>query len=258
MLRVFPFIFYTVMRILARRFAPVLKAHSLPPVRSLFEFLLGDEILIADIPRMVPVPIPPNARIVGPLMWSGWAQPLPWLEEPDPQPLVYVTMGTTVEAQSALAGIVDAFRDTPYNVVVTTGDASLPASRDLPPRIRIRPSLPGTTVARRSALVVHHAGHETLMQALAARVPSLMLPINPDQILVAQQAQALGLGRTFWRPGDMPMRPRPLTPGEIRRAAEDLISDRECSKNCRDVAQMIAASSGASAAADVLVKMKKR
>jgi UDP-N-acetylglucosamine--N-acetylmuramyl-(pentapeptide) pyrophosphoryl-undecaprenol N-acetylglucosamine transferase len=252
MRRIFPIIFQIVMRTLARRFAPVLKASSLPPVHSLFEFLLGDEILVADIPGMLPAILPRNAHIVGPLMWSGWEMPAPWLGELDSRPLVYVTMGSTVEASSTLVRIIEAFRDAPYHVVVTIGHLSLPADCHLPPHIRVCPSLPGTTVARRSRLVVHHGGHETLMQALAAGVPSLMLPLNPDQILVAQQAQSLGLGHSFWHAGDVPMRPRPCTPAEIRRAADDLISDRVCLQNCRAVQQLIAASSGGLAAVDIL------
>lgn len=255
MRRVFPLIFEFIMRKLARRFAPALKRHSLPAVKSLFEFLMGDHILAADLPGMLPAALPPHAHVVGPLLWSGWSQPAPWLDELDARPLVYVTMGSTVEARSVLAGIIDALRDAPYNVVLTTGDLSLTANLHMPSHVRVFSTLPGATVMRYSVVALHHGGHETLMQALAAGVPSLMLPINPDQILVARQAHLMGLGRSLWRVGDMPMVPRARTPGEIRRSVDDLIADRDCARNCRAVQQQIAASCGASGAADILAKI---
>jgi len=258
MRRLFPIVFQLVLRTVARRFAPILKVHGLSPVNSPFDLLLGDEILLADIPDLLPPEIPSNCHVVGPLMWSGWDQPAPWLDEFDARPIVYVTMGSTVEAQSTLVKIIEALRDAPYNIVVSTGSLSLPANFDLPPHVRVFPQVPGAAVMRRSAAVVHHGGHETLMQALAAGAPSLILPANLDQILVAQQAQALGIGRSLWRPDGLPVGDTLLhkvTSAQIRRQVDDLIADQDCARMCKMLKYKIEAFHGAASAAEILERI---
>jgi len=254
----FPVVFQLVMRIVARRFAPLLKMHGYPPVRSPFELMLGDERLAADLPDFLPPTLPPHTHVVGPLVWSGWEQPTPWLNEFDERPLIYVTVGSTVDAQTTLAKIIDALRDGIYNVVISTGSLSVPSNPTLPSHIRIFPTVPGATVAQRSVAVIHLGGHETLMQALAAGVPSLMLPVNPDQVLVAQQAQALGIGHSLWRPGSLPVKAdwlRTITPTEIRCAIDSLLADQVCMKTCQTFRRKLESYHGSAMAAEILERI---
>lgn len=258
--RLFPLGFRAVLRMVAWRLSSVLSAHGLPRVDSPFELLLGEESLIADIPALLPTELPPRAHIVGPLMWSGWGGPAPWLDTLDAKPLIYVTMGSTVTNRSLLARILDALHDPAYNVVVSTGSLSLPPERQWPTHIRSFATVPGSTIARHSALVVHHGGHETLMQALAAGVASLMAPANPDQILVAQQAQALGLGRSLRQPGGLPLGNQPLnkvTSSQIRREIDDLVADPECAEACQAVRQEMATYRGPARAAEMLQRIAR-
>ncbi len=255
MRHLFPIAFSLVMRRVARRFSPLLKEHGLPPVDSPFQLLLGDTILAADLPEFLPADLPSQLHIVGPLMWTGWEQPAPWLNDGDTQPLIYVTLGSTVETQSVLVKIIDALRDAPYNVIVSTGNVSLPSDLQLPSHIRVFSIVPGAAVMRHSRMVLHHGGHETLMQALAAGVPSLLLPMNPDQILVAQQAQALGVGHNLRRPTDLPFGTttmHQLTPTQIRHEVDRLIADRECLNVCETFQRRLETCAGADAAAQVL------
>lgn len=255
MRRIFPIVFRLMMQSAVRPVNVMLRKHGLQPVNSPFELLLGDETIVADIPSLLPSELPSNCSIVGPLMWSGWAQPAPWLDELDTQPLVYVTMGSTVEAQSALVKIIDALRHAPYNVVVSTGSLSLPGELRLPPHICVFSTVPGEAVIRRSIAVIYHGGHETLMQVLKAGVPSLVLPANPDQVLVAQQVQALGAGHTLWRTNGLPVGNGFLdrvTSTQIRRAVDDLIADQDCVRACKVLGQEIERYDGATASAGVL------
>jgi UDP:flavonoid glycosyltransferase YjiC (YdhE family) len=258
MRRLFPLVFQTLMWMAARRVAPILRAHDLPPANSPFELLLDDKVLIADLPTLLPPGLQPGWPVVGPLTWSGWEGPTPWLDELDDRPLIHVTMGSTVEAGSVLVKVVEALRDAPYNGIVSTGGLSLPSDLELPAHIRAFPTVPGATVVGHSAAVVHHGGHGTLMQALAAGVPSLILPANPDQILVAQQAQAFGVGRSLWRPGSLPIGARAwrgVTPAQIRREIDDLIADQDCARTCAAFRQEIEACAGAEGAVDILEDM---
>lgn len=259
----FPLVFQAMQRRVARRLTPILKAHDLPPVRSPFELLLGDTLLVADIPALLPPALPPNSHVVGPLVWSGWDQAAPWLDEVvhgtrDGLPLVYVTMGSTVEAQTALVKLIEALRDAPYNVIVTTGSLSLRPDFELPGHVYVFPIVPGATVLRHSAAIVHHGGHGTLLQALAAGVPSLIVPANPDQILVAQEVQALGIGRCLGPPRSLPLgHPAldDLTPDQIRREIDDLIADDACARACQALQAELETYRGAATAADLLEKI---
>ena len=252
---VFPVVFQLIMRMVVRRFASVLKEHGYPHVHSPFELLLGDERLAADLPDFLPPVLPPRTHVIGPLVWSGWEQPAPWLDEFDDRPLIYVTMGSTVEAQTILIKIISALSDGMYNVVVSTANLTLPSDLALSTNIRVFATVPGATVARRSVAVIHLGGHETLIQALAAGVPSLMLPVNPDQILVAHQAQALRMGHSLWRSGGLPVEDRwlrTITPAEIRCAIDDLIVDHGCVETCLTFKRILESYHGAALAAETL------
>lgn len=255
MRRLFPIGFSLVLQLVARRLSPHLKEYGLPPVNSPFQMLLGDAILAADLPDLLPSDLPSNLHVVGPLMWTGWEQPAPWLNESETRPIIYVTLGSTVESQSVLVKIIDALRDAPYSVIVSTGSLALPTELQIPSHVRVFSIVPGAAVVRHSRMVIHPGGHETLMQALAAGMPSLMLPMNPDQILVAQQAQALGVGRSLRRPGDLPFSNttiRKITPTQIRHEVDRLITDRECLSVCETFKHRIEACDGSDLAAQVL------
>jgi UDP:flavonoid glycosyltransferase YjiC (YdhE family) len=154
-----------------------------------------------------------------------------------------------------LLTIIDGLRDAPYNVVVSTGSLSLPSDLRVPPHVRVFSIVPGAAVVRRSRVVFHHGGHGTLMQALAAGVPSLMSPMNADQVLVARQAQALGVGHSLRRPGEMPFGAPKLTPTRVRRAVDRLVADQDCWTVCATVKRKIEAGDGASLAAQVLERI---
>jgi UDP:flavonoid glycosyltransferase YjiC (YdhE family) len=253
--RLFPLVFLALQRAMVRRIAGTLRNHHYPRVDSPFALLLADRILLADITGLMPAHVPSNCHIVGPLLWRGWDQAVPWLDELSDRPCIYVTMGSTVEAGSGLVKIIDALRGAPYNAIVSTGSLSLPPDLDLPPHVRVFPIVPGAAVARHSAAVVHPGGHGTLMQALAAGVPSLMLPVNPDQILVAKQAQALGVAHSLWRADSLPYRTRLLEeigPGQIRDAIDGLLADRNCRRACQALQEEIETFDGAAAAVALL------
>jgi len=257
----FPTMFRLFMRKAVQRWAPLLEEHRCPPVQSPYALLLGDEILAADLPEFLPSRLPPHTHVVGPLTWSGWEKPTPWLDELDHRPLVYVTVGSTVEAQKILTKVIDALRDAPYNVVVSTGGLSLPSDLRLPPSIRLFPTVPGATVLARSKVIVHLGGHGTLMQALSAGVPSLLLPANPDQILVAQRAHCLGVGHSLWEPGHLPVDAswqRKLTVPALRSAIDRLMADQTCATTCQGFKRRLAGNAGAALAAEKLAEIAVR
>jgi len=254
---VFPRIFELVFRRLARRAAGGLEAGRVQPPQSIFEWLIGDQVLLADLPELSPVEPQDNCHVVGPLTWSGWDHPAPWLDELDDRPTVYVTMSSTVVAEPALSKIAEALGDAPYNVIMSTGGVPF-ATAGLSDNIRVFDTVPGAVVARRCQLAIHHGGHATLLQVLAAGTPSLVSPVNPDQILVARQVRALKLGRSLWQPTGLPLGTTLLermTGAELRGEIDDLLADEEARETCRRFGEKIAKTDGAGASVDVLEKI---
>lgn len=230
----FPWVFQKVMARVASRLHPFLDQAGMPRVRTPFALLPGDVTLIADVPGFVPDQRPARSAVIGPLQWSGWSQSQPELDLPRDRPVVYVTMGSTVEAAPLLMKILQALAGADFFVVVAAGPMRLPDDFRVPDNARLFATVPGDWVMRRSAIAIHHGGHGTLMQALAAGVPSLMIPHNPDQIVVSRQAEALGAGRTVSR-GGLPFGGQAgewLRPEEIRRLVELTAGDSAIRESC--------------------------
>lgn len=136
------------------------------------------------------VVLPPQTVLVGPARGRREdAADFPW-EALDPRRrLVLVTLGTVSGAVGgrffrvageALAGLPDV-----QGVAVTGEDV---------PGLLCRPSVPQLALLKRASAVVCHAGHNTVVEALAEGVPLVVAPVRDDQPVVAEQVVAAGAG----------------------------------------------------------------
>jgi MGT family glycosyltransferase len=141
-----------------------------------------------------PARLPSNVRYVGPRLDDpDWVEPVEL--PPGDQPLVLVGMSSTFMRQTELLRRVAAALDTlPVRGLVTTGPEIDPDSVPATPRIRVVRSAPHTTVLPHAAAVVSHGGHGTVIKALAAGVPQLVLPLGRDQPDNAARVAAAGVG----------------------------------------------------------------
>jgi MGT family glycosyltransferase len=115
-------------------------------------------------------------------------------------PLVLVALSSTFQDQAAcLQRIVDALGTLPVRVLVTTGPALDPAVVRAPANATVVASAPHRQVLEHTALVVTHGGHGTVMKALAADVPLLLLPHGRDQADNAARVTAHGAGTAVRR-----------------------------------------------------------
>ena len=129
---------------------------------------------------------------------SDAALPPSWGDPDDP--LVYVSYGSVTAALPHLAPVyaasLEALRDAPMRVLLTTGSAIDPA--DLgphPANIRVEPWWPQADVMPHAAAVVGHGGFGTTMLALAAGVPQVVVPLfAADQHINARCVAAAGAG----------------------------------------------------------------
>ena len=152
-----------------------------------------------------PASLPPRARYVGAVLDDpGWAAS--WTSPAGEEPLVLVALSSTFQDQAGCLGrIVAALGTLPVRGMVTTGPA-LDATLDPPPNVVVVPSAPHAEVLREAAVVVTHGGHGTVIKALAADVPVVILPHGRDQADNAVRVTARGAGlavkRAAEKPGD--------------------------------------------------------
>jgi UDP:flavonoid glycosyltransferase YjiC (YdhE family) len=145
----------------------------------------------------LPAELPANVRYVGPVLDDpGWAEPVE--VPPGDEPLVVVGLSSTYMRQAdLLRRIVAALATLPVRAVVPTGPAVEPAEVPGTDRVAVVRTASHAQLFPLADVVVTHAGHGTLVKALAAGVPALCLPMGRDQgdnvVRAARHGAALGL-----------------------------------------------------------------
>lgn len=148
----------------------------------------------------LPATLPDRARYVGAVLDDPtWAEG-DWTPPPGDEPLVLVALSSTFQDQAAtLQRIVDGLGTLPVRAVVTTGPALDPAALAAPANVTVVAAAPHSAVLARAAAVITHGGHGTVVRALAAGVPLLVLPHGRDQgdnaVRVTTRGAGLKLGR---------------------------------------------------------------
>jgi UDP:flavonoid glycosyltransferase YjiC (YdhE family) len=173
---------------------------GLDPVDDLFaQFDRAFRVLVLTSPAFdfAATRLPDNVRYVGPVLDDPvWATPVDL--PAGAGPLVAVGLSSTYMQQAdVLRRIVAALDILPVRGVVTTGPALDPAEVPGTERVRVVRSAPHAQLFAASDVVITHAGHGTLMKALAAGVPALCLPMGRDQggnlVRAARHGAVIGL-----------------------------------------------------------------
>ena len=168
----------------------------------------------------------PNLRYVGPVLDEESPE---W--EPPGRPLVLVSFSSTyMRQEEALRRALEALRNLDVHGVCTLGNALGHETLHAPANVAIHDWLPHTAVLPHTAAVVTHAGHSTIMAALAEGVPLVCMPMGRDQYANAERVATLGLGRAISK--DAPSE-------EIREALHEVLSNDSYRKAARHMAAVI-------------------
>ena len=128
-----------------------------------------------------PPPDAPNVRYVGPVLEdipADGALELP----PGDSPLVLVGMSSSYMDQSELLRqIAQALASLPVRGLITTGPAIDPDAVPHSSNTVVVRSAAHSELIPKADLVITHAGHGTLIKAIAAGVPTLCIPLGRDQ-----------------------------------------------------------------------------
>jgi MGT family glycosyltransferase len=175
----------------------VRRANGLEPIGSVLEnFERADRLLLMtsrafEYESFTP---PPNVRLVGPRLddpaWAG-----EWTPPPGEGPLVLVGMSSTyMDHADVLQRVTRALGELPVRGLVTTGPAVGPEEIEAPANVTVVERAPHAEILRHASAVVTHAGHGTVIKALAAGVPVVAIPLGRDQLDNAARVAHHGAG----------------------------------------------------------------
>ncbi|MGH3146395.1 MAG: glycosyltransferase, partial [Rubrobacter sp.] len=103
--------------------------------------------------------------------------------------------------------------------------------------IRVAGGVPYDWLFPQVAVAVHHGGAGTTAEALRAGVPSVVIPVVPDQAFWGWRVASLGAGPA-------PIPPRRLTAERLSTAISQAATDPEMRRRCRLLGEKIAAEDG--------------
>lgn len=160
--------------------------YGLAPLRDALDLMgMADRILVCSSPSydFAPGSVPDNVRYVGPQLDDGASADAgrPWAGQSG-RTLVLVGLSSTVMRQEGLLQrAADALGQLPVQGLVTTGPAVDPALIAAPPNVTVTRWVRHADVLPCCSAVITHGGHGTVMKALIAGVPLVVVPLGRDQ-----------------------------------------------------------------------------
>ena len=190
---------------------------------------------------------PENLHYTGPFVNHAQRPPVafPW-ERLDGRPLVYASLGTLQNGSESIFGtIAEACSRLPVQLVLSLGGGlkseRLGKLRGDPVVVSYAPQL---EILKRAAVVITHAGLNTVLESLAEGVPFVAIPLGNDQPGVAARAEARGVGIVIPR--------RKLTAARLRQAVHLVLDDQNYRARARALGRRIREIDGPAVAAEII------
>ncbi|HEY4057774.1 MAG TPA: glycosyltransferase [Kofleriaceae bacterium] len=176
----------------------------------------------------------------------------PWDRIDPTLPLVYMAYGAAAQLSfepAVFTAIAEATRALGAQAVMSLGDlANEPFARELPPHVVAVPFAPQLALLSRASTMIGHGGANSVMEALDAGRPSLILPLTHEQPLQGQFIEAAGAG--------FHVAPAELTPERATDLLARLLDvTGPVQTRAREIGASYAASDGAATAAALLVQL---
>ncbi|MFJ3922231.1 nucleotide disphospho-sugar-binding domain-containing protein [Streptomyces sp. NPDC090022] len=139
------------------------------------------------------------------------------------RPRVAITLGTVLtelDGVRAIVRLIEAAASVDAEFLLAVGDADLTALGTLPDNVRPLPWVPLAELLTASDALVHHGGSGTLLTAVHAGLPQLLLPQGADHFTNADALTATGAAlRSASDDVDAPLLTRLITDPALREAA---------------------------------------
>ena len=184
----------------------------------------------------------PGVAFVGPVERPAATDGFDFARLDPERPLVYVSLGTVNDDAGArfLTECAAALAERPR----LQGVIADPTGAVTAPHVITAPRLPQPALLDRAAVVVCHAGHNTVCESLARGVPLVVAPIRDDQPVIAQQVVDAGAG--------VRLRFAHATARHIGHALDTVLTDPAHRAAAHRVRDSFTRAGGAAAAADAL------
>ncbi|MFP5211731.1 MAG: glycosyltransferase [Acidobacteriota bacterium] len=172
----------------------------------------------------------------------------PW-ERLDGHPLIYASLGTFQNGSEAIfRTIAEACAGLDAQLLISLGGGLDPASLGKlagdPLVVRFAPQL---EILKRAALVITHAGINTVLESLSAGVPLVAIPLGNDQPGVAARLKARGAGVVVSR--------HRLSPARLRKAVTLVLQESRYREAARGLQSAIQRFDGPGRAAELIEQM---
>jgi MGT family glycosyltransferase len=191
-------------------------------------------------------------KFVGPTPYARpVAEPFPFDQLGD-KPLIYISLGTVNNrAREFYQATFDAFRDGPYQVVLTVGKQTEIASLgSIPSNFIVRNFVPQSEIVPRAVLFINHSGMNSVHDSLLEGVPMVLVPQQMEQALVAQQVKRLGAGVVISK--------QQATAARLRDAAATVLNNPSYRENAKRAGDTLRQAGGAARAADEIFAFTHR
>lgn len=185
----------------------------------------------------------PSVRVTGPLLWE---RPFGDVElPPGKDPLVLVAPSTSQDPdQRMVRAALEGLGGEPVRVLATLNNRPSPVALQVPPNARVVDWLSYAQTMPLCSAVVCHAGHGTVVRALASGVPVVGCPAAGD---MAENAARLG-----WSGTGVSLPRRFATPRGVRLAVRKLLADGSYAERARSLRDWAQRHDGAALAADAV------
>lgn len=233
------------------------RAHvGLPPVDRHHGGISDELVLVGSVPQLAyPRPRPlPGTHTVGPFVWEPPADDVA-LPEGD-GPLVLVAPSTSQDPhghllRSALRGLADA----PVRVLAAQNRVSAEAAArlgpiEVPDNASLVPWVSYSQTMPAADVVICHAGHGTLLRALAAGKPVIAIPATGDMHENA--------ARLAWSGAGIRLPRRLAGPRALRTAVLTAVGDPSYAARAGEIAAWIAAGDGTDRGAPLVEELAAR
>jgi MGT family glycosyltransferase len=240
-----------------RRDASRLRAeHGLPPLGESVTSFAGrlPLYLVPSCPEFDyrRTDLPPSVRYVGPCLLSD--PPIRADRPVGARPVVYVSEGTVTVDPKLLRAAVQGLGGLPIDVIATTGKHRDPESLDLGPRpfasnVRVESWVPLLEIVSTLDAVVTVGGPSTLMAALMAGIPVVIVPFTWDHPETAWRVEESGAG--------IRLAPRDCTPERVAAAVQRLLADPSYRENARRLARALRRTGGPARAAELIAALAR-
>ena len=226
--------------------------HGLTPLKHWNDQLLGVRaIYVMTAPELdfsSKAQLPANVHYVGPAFepfeqeWESL-----WPSE-NADPLVLISFSTSYMNQRALAQrVLDAVAGLRVRALLTAGPALDPSQLRIPDNARSVAFVSHRSVLPHAALVITHAGWQTVNAALADGVPFVCIPDGRDQ---PDNAARVVLAHAGVRVS------KKSSPEKLRRVISRALADQSIKQGARAMAGALARSDGATVIANELERLQ--